>query len=144
MRRFGSLLLLKLTPRSLPSTGRTTALFASFTFELEPSREEARDVRHHPLPRRWLTDVDRDSATRKNCALRVDCISTSVANGRAAVMRTSRASSRGGSSQKERGEECRGSTRRAEVLGFSFSNNKEPKRRFAPKAWSRCRQKSGN
>jgi len=41
----------------------------------------------------------------------------------------------------ERGEECGGSTSRAEVLGFSFSNNKDPKRRITPKALLRCQQK---
>ena len=58
MRRFGSLLLLKLNPKNFRSTGRATALLASFTLSLSRSRKKARDVRHHPLPCSLAADVD--------------------------------------------------------------------------------------
>ena len=57
MRRFGSVLLLKLNPKNFRSTGRATALLLVH-LELESSREKARDVGHHPLPRPLAADVD--------------------------------------------------------------------------------------
>ena len=58
MRRFGSLLLLKLNPKNFRSTGRATALLVSFTLSLSRSRKEARDVRHHPLSCSSAANVD--------------------------------------------------------------------------------------
>jgi hypothetical protein len=43
--------------------------------------------------------------------------------------------------QGERSKERGGTTGNAEILGFSFSNNKEPKRRISPKTLLRCKQK---
>jgi uncharacterized metal-binding protein len=40
---------LKLNPRTFRSCGLATALFVSFTLELELTRDEARDALHHPL-----------------------------------------------------------------------------------------------
>jgi hypothetical protein len=58
MRRFGSLWRLKLNPQELPLYWSRHCTLGLTYLELEPSREEARDTRHHPLPRSLAAYVD--------------------------------------------------------------------------------------
>src|SRR5260370_772087 len=55
---FGFLVVAKTDPKDLPLCCSSHCTLGLVHLELEPSREEARDVRHHPLPRPLAADVD--------------------------------------------------------------------------------------
>jgi len=55
---FRFLVVAEAEPQELPLDWSSHCTLGLVHLELEPSREEARDVRHHPLPRPLAADVD--------------------------------------------------------------------------------------
>src|SRR5882724_1827322 len=57
-RRFGILVVAEAEPQELPLSWSGHRTLGLVHLKLEPSREEARDIRHHPLSRPLAADID--------------------------------------------------------------------------------------